>query len=297
MSTNQQSQADTNTARHAERVQPNVVTSETIAAMYSGTPPTSGQANEAPKGEPQAQQQQTGTDGGKEGKKNRFQERISELVEKRRAAEGEAERTRRENEDLRAKLAAASARAEPVKEEPRPTRDKYASDDEYTDALGDWKANQAIAKREREHAEAQEKAAQAQLSKQWQAAQARAKAEIDDYEEVIKASDVQLPGHLHQAILESEVGPHMAYFFAKHPDEAKRFASMTPTTALRQLGKLEDRLLADDEPQPEKKTSPAVETSKAPPPIVPPKDGRAIDPGPAKSFEDYRARRLAEKKR
>lgn len=292
MSTDQQKQADTSTARHAEPV--TLVTSESIAAMYSGAAPKAQTTTDEPK-DPPKDDPKNGDDGGKEGK-NRFQQRIGELVEKRRAAESEAERVRRENEELRSKLEALSARAEPIKEEPRPKRDAFASDEDYLEAVSDWKANQKLAEREREHAEAQAKAAQTQLTKQWQAAQARAIAEIDDYKTVIEASDVQLPGHLHQAILESEVGPHMAYYFAKHPDEAKRFAAMSPTTALRQLGKLEDRLMEDD-PKPEPKPTPAPEKSKAPPPVTPVKDGRALDPGPAQNFEEYRARRLAEQKR
>lgn len=295
MSTEQQNPA---TARHAERVQPNVVTSETIAAIYSGAPPQAEPPKEEPKGDaPGAQPGAEGDKGEKRAKKP-ISERMSELANKRREAETRAEQAEREAAELRARLDAMSARAEPVKEEPRPDRAKFANDEEYIEAVAEWKADQRLAKRERDQAEAQAKKEREQLAQRWQTAQERAKAEIDDYETVIKASDVQLPGHLHQAILESDVGPHLAYYFAKHPDEAKRFTSMSATTALRQLGKLEDRLAedADDEPAPKAAPAPAVEKSKAPAPITPVKDGRAIDPGPANSFDEYRARRRAERK-
>lgn len=289
MSTDQQNTADTNTARHAERVKPNVTTSETIQAMYAAPAP---QETEEVNNDPA----QNSNDGGKEGKRKGkpFQERISEVVQQRRDAESRAERAEREATELRAKVEALSARAEPTKEEPRPSRASFATDDDYIEAMADWKANQALAKREQEHAAAQAKAHQEQLADNWKRNQDRAKAEIDDYADVIGKSEVMLPGHIHQAILESEVGPHLAYFFAKHPDEAKRFAAMSATTALRQLGKLEDKLLDDDEPT--QKPAPAIEKSKAPPPITPVKDGRALDPGPAKSFDEYRARRRAEQR-
>lgn len=286
MSTDQQT-ADTNTARHAERVKPNVTTSESIAAMYA-TPATEEPAKE----EAQAEARPESSDS-KERGKNRFQERISELVEKRRAAETEAERVKRENAELRANLEALNARAEQLKDEPKPSRSHYANEDDYIDALADWKAQAALAKREQEHAEARLKAHQEQLTETWKRNQEKAKAEIDDYADVIAKSEIMLPGHIHQAIFESEVGPHLAYYFAKHPDEVKRFASMSATTALRQLGKLEDKLL-DDEP--DEKPAPTIEKSKAPPPITPVRDGRALDPGPAKSFDEYRARRRAEQK-
>ena len=286
------------TARHAERVQPKLETSETIAAMYAGEPP-----KEQPKDELKpAAEGEAGNDGekGEKRPKKPFSERISELVEKRRAAESEAQQAKRENAELRARMEAMATRAEPVKEEPRPDRSKFANDEDYIEAVAEWKADQRLAKREREQEEAKAKTEREQLAKNWQAAQVRARAEIEDYDEVIKASDVNLPGHLHQAILESDIGPHLAYYFAKHPDEAKRYGAMSATRSLRELGKLEDRITedADDEPAPKKSApSPAVEKSKAPAPITPVKDGRALDPGPAKSFEEYRARRQAERKR
>lgn len=291
-------QDNSTTARQAERVQPNVVTSETIASMYSGTPPTA----EAPKDEPKdAPKDENHADGDKGEKRRKpISERMSELVSQRRAAETEAQQAKREAAELRARLEAMSAQAAPVKEEPRPDRSKFASDEEYIEAVAEWKADQRLAKREQEQAEARSKAERDQLVKGWQDAQQRARAEIEDYDDVIKGSDVQLPGHLHQAILESDVGPHLAYYFAKHPDEAKRYAGMSPTKALRELGRLEDRLAEDaDDDQPATNPSPKaeIETSKAPPPTARVKDARAVDPGPAQSFEEYRARRLAEKRR
>jgi hypothetical protein len=292
-------QQDPATARQAERVQPNVVTSETIATMYSGAPSTAEPPKDEPKGDADGEIHADGEKGEKRAKKP-ISERMSELVHQRKAAETEAQQAKREAAELRSRLEAVSARAEPVKEEPRPDRSKFANDEEYIEAVAEWKADQRLAKREHEQAEARAKAEREQLVKGWQEAQQRARAEIDDYDDVIKASDVQLPGHLHQAILESDVGPHLAYFFAKHPDEAKRYAAMSPTKALRELGRLEDRLAEDaDDHQPAAKPSPKteVEKSKAPPPITPVKDGRTVDPGPAQSFEEYRARRLAEKRR
>lgn len=291
-------QDNSTTARHAERVQPNVVTSESIAAMYSGAPPTAEPPKEEPKGNPKDEIHADGDKGEKRAKKP-ISERMSELVNQRKAAETKAEQAARENAELRARLDAMAAQAAPVKEEPRPDRSKFASDEEYIEAVAEWKADQRLAKREQEQAEARAKAEREQLVKGWQEAQQRARAEIEDYDDVIKGSDVQLPGHLHQAILESDVGPHLAYYFAKHPDEAKRYGAMTPTKALRELGRLEDRLAEDADDEPAAKPSPKtqVETSKAPPPTARVKDARAVDPGPAQSFEEYRARRQAEMKR
>jgi hypothetical protein len=292
-------QDNSTTARQAERVQPNVVTSETIAAMYSGAAPTEQTPKDEPKAGEPGEVHADGDKGEKRAKKP-FSERISELVEKRREAETKAEQTARENAELRARLEAMAAQAAPVKEEPRPDRSKFASDEEYIEAVAEWKADQRLAKREQEQAEARAAAEREQLVKGWQKAQQRARAEIEDYDTVIKESTVQLPGHLHQAILESDIGPHLAYYFAKHPDEAARYKAMSATKALRELGRLEDRLAENDpDDTPAAKPSPKIEVekSKAPAPITPVKDGRAVNPGPAQNFEEYRARRKAEMKR
>jgi hypothetical protein len=295
MSTEQQ---NSTTARQAERVQPNVVTSETIAAMYSGAPPTAEPPKDEPKAGEPGEVHGDGDKGEKRAKKP-FSERLSEVISQRKAAETEAQQAKREAAELRARLEAMTAQAAPVKEEPRPSRDKFASDEEYIEAVAEWTADKRLAKREQEQAEARAAAEREQLVKGWQKAQQRARAEIDDYDKVIEASDVKLPGHIHQAILESDIGPHLAYYFAKHPDEAARYKAMSATKALRELGRLEDRLAEDTDDTPVPKPSPKIEVekSKAPAPITPVKDGRAVNLGPAQSFEEYRARRRAEMKR
>jgi hypothetical protein len=300
MSDTQQTQAEESTpARHAGRVTPNLVTSETIAAMYS-TPDPAKQGDSQESVGTAAKAADKPEEGGKDGKRNRVQERISELVHKRREAEAKAEAAERSKTELEARLKALEVRAAPGDVAPRPERNAFADDEQFIEALSEWKADAAIRKREKQQEQAQAQAAQTALERKWAERQERVRAEVDDYAEVISASKVNLPTHMHQAILESDQGPYLAYYFAKHPEEAKRFEAMTPTTALRQLGKLEDALEADDEPVPTpvaRKTSPAVEISKAPPPIRQVRETASAIPGPAKNFEDYRAQRLAQRRR
>lgn len=284
--------AESTPARHAGRVQPQVVTSETIAAMYSPPAPASEEDSKEPPKE-EAKADPKAAEPRKDGKKNSFQERISELVNKRKEAEAKVEASEREKRELEARIQRLEARPEPIQDTPRPQRSAFGTQEEYEDAIGEWKADQKIAQRERQAAEARAKAEQEALATAWAKRQKQAMAEIEDYSEVIGKSEIALPGHLHQAILESDIGPHLAYYFAKHPDEAKRFAAMTPTTSLRQLGKLEDQLAQVEPDEPKK---PAVEVSKAPPPIKPVKDVAPVTSTP-KSFEEYRAKRQAELKR
>lgn len=222
-------------------------------------------------------------------KKKPFSERISEVISERNAARDEAARERAEKADLQARLEALQVKAEPIKVDDRPDRAKFASQEDYEDALTDWKADQRIAKREREQAEAQARAEFDSLTKAWEDRCSDAKKEIEDFEEVIAASEVQVSDVVSQALMRSKNGPHLAYFFAKHPDEAKRVSRMHPIDAIRALDGLERELMDDTKAEPK-----PVSRSKAPEPINPVKHSPALSQGPAESFEEHRARRKAQ---
>lgn len=272
--------------RHAGRVVPKLETSETIAAIYAPQVVAEPAAEVDPKVEEKPP-------------KNRVQERIGELITKR-----DAESKRADAEKLRAdaletqirELRAAQAQPEAIKGTERPQRTKFGSDEEFEDAIGEWRAEKIIAKREQEQRDARQKASEAEIVETWQQRVTRAIEEIPDYADTIRKSEVILPGHIHRAILESESGPELAYYFAKHPAEAKRYSDMTPTAALRGIGKLEDKLTAEEGETtiPAKKAA-VIEVSKAPVPISPVREAGGITDQRPKDFESYRAKREAEK--
>lgn len=220
------------------------------------------------------------------------QERIVELAHKRREAEAKADAAELRATALDAELQALRAQAKPIEATAKPTRTGFTSDDDYIEALTDWKAQDAIAKRERQQAEARQQAEQEEVAQQWDKRQQKVIDSIPDYAEVIGASEIIVPPYVHQALLESEKGPEIAYFLALHPDEAKRLNAMKPLAAIKRIASLESDLLADDEPEtPAPKASELPKKSKAPEPINPVKGAGASNPGPAESFEEYRRRR------
>ena len=261
-----------------------VQTQESVLASLA--PPAS---EAAPKGDDKP-------DGGeqKSGKKS-AQDRIVELAHKRQEAEAKAEASELRANTLELKLRALEAQAQPMEATARPQRTTFTDDDSYTDALGDWKADQAIAKRERQHAEARQNAEQQEVAQQWDSRQQKAIAAIPDYADVIGKSDVIVPPYVHQALLESEKGPEIAYYLAVHPEEAKRLAAMKPLAAIKRIASLESDLAdLDDEPAaPVVKPTELPKKSKAPEPINPVKGVGASNPGKAESFEEYRRRRTA----
>ena len=275
-------QVDTNDAREASKSR--VQTQETV--LSSLAPPA---LEAAPKGDDKP-------DGGeqKSGKKS-AQERIVELAHKRQEAEAKAEASEQRAAILEMKLKALEAQAQPMEATARPQRSAFTDDDSFTDALGDWKADQAIAKRERQHAEARQNAEQQEVAQQWDSRQQKAIASIPDYAEIIGKSEVIVPPYVHQALLESEQGPEIAYYLALHPEEAKRLAAMKPLAAIKRIASLESDLAELDEGEPAKSAAKTIDLpkkSKAPEPINPIKGTLSSNPGPAPDFAEYRRRRL-----
>lgn len=277
--------ADTADARQASMSR--VVTQETLLASMA-----TAQAASEPATEQVEPEQQTE---GEKPKGKTPQERIQELANKRREAEAKAEAAERKNQELEARLAALeTARNTPVEASTKPAREAFSSDEDFIEALADWKAEQAVIKREQQQREAQLKAEAEAIDSAFIARVKKASTEIEDFEEVVGAATVNVPDFIVMALKESEHGPLLTYYLAKHQDEARRIAAMRPVQALKQLMQIERDLAEGDS------TPPAVSQPKtkprAPDPINPVRGTTTPNPGPAKDFAEYRARRKAEQR-
>jgi hypothetical protein len=199
------------------------------------------------------------------------QRRIDELTRARREAERKAEYWQG--------IATQTAPDAPAE---RPTRDQFADQDDYVEALAEWKAEQAVARVQQQSAA---QAADNARQSAWEAREAEAKAVIPDYDAVVPQSTVPVKPHVVDALMDSDAGPALVYHLAKNPDVAARLNAMTPTRAAIELGRLETTL-----------TAPAVKVpSNAPTPITPitpQASGRNIDLSKA-TMDDY----IAERKR
>jgi hypothetical protein len=267
-----------------------VVTQETILAKLTPAESTSA----TPESE------KTQPDPSKEGEakpKKTASERIQELAAKRNEAEAKAEAAERKAAELEARIQAMQAQAKPLEEDARPVRSAYATDDDYIDAVADWKAKRAIAEREKAQAQARAEAEQAEIASQWSKRQEQVMKDLPDYADVIGKSEISVPNHIHQAILESEQGPQIAYYLALHPDEAKKLALMKPVAGIKRIAALERDLaeIEEEEKTPEK--APPVQKSKAPAPIETIKSVPSSTGSSSNSYEEYKRRREAEKRK
>lgn len=186
------------------------------------------------------------------------QKRIDRAVRQKYEAEARAKM-------LEERLAALERNAQPQVrkvEDSEPTLDKYESFDEYVSAKAEWiaarKIEQTLSEREQRQTAEREAAERTKTAENWSRRIADATAEMPDIEDVLEsASDIPMSAAMRDAILESDVGPRIAYFLATNPDEAFKIAAMTPIGAIRAIGKLEARL---DQPA-------AKKTTSAPPPV------------------------------
>jgi hypothetical protein len=158
----------------------------------------------------------------------------------------------------------------------RPEREKFASDEEYVDALTDWKIDQKLPKIREEFSQTQRIS---QQNQDWGNKIARAKTEYPDYEAVMEdAMDIPITPTVSEALQSSDFGADLAYYLAKNPQEAQRLNSLPPVTCAREIGRIES-YLEYEKSQAKEKT--AV-VSKAPVPIKP---GRNSTAPVAKSLE------------
>jgi hypothetical protein len=96
---------------------------------------------------------------------------------------------------------------------------------------------------------------------------------------IASAADISVSDAIRDAMLESEQGPRILYHLAENPELADKLNSMTQTSALREIGKLEARFEANATPKEAKteaETKPSIARSKAPAPISPIKTSSAV---------------------
>jgi hypothetical protein len=122
------------------------------------------------------------------------------------------------------------------------------------------------------------------------------KATAKDFDDVLAAVEVPISPALQIAILESEVGPSIAYDLAKNPKELERINALSPLAIAREVGRLEAAKLKPAE-------APKPKLSQAPKPITPVAKGgktaapNVYDPETANDFTKWEAARNRDLKR
>jgi len=218
------------------------------------------------------------------------QKRLDELTAQRYAEQRLREDAQRDRDHWR-ELALKSQKApEPEIAAPKgkPNVAEFASYEEYTEAVADWKVQEILTRRE---AEVQQQRAQYEAMTLREAFDAKARAfeaESPDWRQVV--TSIPLSDAAFQAAQQSDMGPALLYHLGKNPQLAEQIYSLSPYQQAMRLGRLELEL---SQPQPKR-------ISGAPEPINPLSggDGKAYDPnrGTAEQYKAWRNAQLYGKK-
>lgn len=235
---------------------------------------------------------------GSENLKKRFGELTSQRKEALAKA-AEAEKRALEAEK-RAKELEAKANPPPP-DDPGPEPDpKYFTDPiKFRDAVKKWVSDSKDAEYRKIEKQKESERANRLIVDNWNKQLKAAKDEIADFDAVTSsAKDLPVSDFMRSAMVESDMGPRLWYYFSQNQDEYKKIHDMSPAAALRAIGKVEakiERAMAKEEVKDTPKP-------KAPEPIAPirssvasvevPRDDRGAFKG---TFEEYKAARRAGK--
>lgn len=189
-------------------------------------------------------------------------------AKKRNGYKEKLERERQRTAELQAALAATKNKApeKPVEPEGKPTQRDDETYAEYYERLADWKLDEREKAKELKQREASLKTEFADKQKQYATKADEFKATTPDFDDVINSYDGPLTAPMQQALLDSDLGPQIAYYVAQHPEEGEAMAQMGVLALNKAIGRIEARLessTVDTAPKPTPKVS------KAPPPIDP----------------------------
>lgn len=169
------------------------------------------------------------------------------LTRRQKAIERATRDLKEENRKLQERLAALESGAggkKPAKEaaQPKleaPKREAFKTDEEFEDAKFEYRYQ---LRRQKEQSEESLKQAQARVKEVEETYRSnvnkfREGLEVDDWDETLNQS---LP--LHDAVVfsiaELENGPQVSYYLGKHPDFTKKLATLSPYSAVMEVGKL-----------------------------------------------------------
>lgn len=210
-------------------------------------------------------------------RKNGVTKRIDELVKLREEARRDAEYWRKlalEKLEAGKKENAADAG------DSKPDASKFKTYDEYVEALTDWK----LQEKTRAEAEARRIDEEGRLLA---GRIAKAEERYPDFRAVALNPDVPISPAMYSALVESEAGADIAYWLGKNPNEAGRIAALSPIAAVKEIGRLEQRLTGQN--------AGVRRVSQAPAPVRTVSGGGGeVEKAPAEmSMEEYRAWRRA----
>ena len=178
----------------------------------------------------------------------------------------------------------------------KPDPDEFDTQEEYLEALSDFKVEQKMQAFEKSKQEAELKAKADEASNSFREKVETFKESVTDFDEILEDVDhINMSISVQQCVLESENGPRLMYELAKDPTEYERICQLSPLAAARAVGRIEAKFSDETtKPVPSKKL--ATTKTKAPKPITPvgsSKVGAVTKDVKDMSFREYKEARHA----
>ena len=162
------------------------------------------------------------------GKKHRMQREAEEYA----ALKDRDARTAQQRADkLESDMAALREQLKPAKvddESAKPKREAFKDDQEYWDAMVDYRADLKINKLRAEQAQADAERFHEETTAHTQAKMDRAlEVGPEDFQEVFDSADIVLPNYVLEPIRDSDLAMEMIYYFGNNPEIATKIGAMT----------------------------------------------------------------------
>lgn len=138
----------------------------------------------------------------------------------------------------------AEAQAEEAPARPR-LEDFDFDNEKWSEALGQWTEDRVASIQQQAARDRQEGAQRAEQEQRRRTAEAfkerqqAARERYDDYDDVVMSDDTIIPANVVDLIIESELGPDLAYYLGENQDEAEKIGRMNPIQAARRIGIIE----------------------------------------------------------
>lgn len=193
-------------------------------------------------------------------KKNTFQDRVNQLLERERLANERANEAQRKLDELASKQKETTPTPTPVVQNDGPNPDDTNPDGSEKYPLGEYDPeyirdmarhtidkewNERKAKEEQEQNQRQNQEAREYLHNQWTEKLAPVTEQHEDFlektlelESTFEGLDPQFSDYLVQTIKSLDHGPEVLYYFANNLDEAQKFVKAGPLGATLALGEI-----------------------------------------------------------
>jgi hypothetical protein len=230
-------------------------------------------------------------------KKGGFQKKIDKMTKTNKQLEADLAALKAEKEAWTAGVKAAQQKVDqpPVqKTEGKPVKEKFKTQDEYIEALADWKFDQRQKESETKSQQTRMQTEREKMISDHNSRTQEFKKSVEDFDDALSEVDhIPFPPAMADIILNNDQGPAIMYAMAKDPENYERISKLPPLAMAREIGKIEAKLDA-----PSTVTTSSKKTTNAPAPVrsingspVVPK--KTLEQAAETSLDAYKAARLS----